>query len=480
MTKMKNSASILALVVLISTALFPADSNGLTVREEEQLAREYIKILSAQLQIIDDPLIVGYINQLGQKLVKAFPQQPFNYRFYVVKQDVYNAFAIPGGHIFMYTGLMAAMDSEEELAGILSHEISHVYCRHIAQKIEKAKKVNMATLAGVAAGILLGAAGGGEVAGAVTLGSMAAGQTAMLANSRADEMQADQIGLEYLTQAGYSGEGLLTILNKIRAKQWFGADVVPSYLMTHPAVEDRLAYIDTFLEKRRRERGRTAAVSSDLFSVVQARVMGLYSDEKIALNTFKARIERNPADLMGYYGYGLTLARAGDRTQAVDTLKKALALNAFDPHVLAALGRVYFLSGHYQEALSTLQSALSIDPQNMEATYYLGRTHLGLDNPQQAAGYFEALISKGFNGQQAHFFLARAYGAQGNLSDAHYHMGLHHMQRKDLRKARAQLARALEQPQRPERRNQIEKLIKQIDQQLAAQKKQQQQPQRRG
>ncbi len=470
---MKKSTSIIILVIFLSTVFFPQGSSAITVKQEEQLAREYIKILAAQMEILDDPLITGYLNALGKKLVKAFPPQPFNYHFYVVKQDVYNAFAIPGGHIFMYTGLMAAMESEAELAGILSHEISHVYCRHIAQKIEKSKKINMATLAGVAAGILLGAAGGGEVASALTMGSMAAGQSAALANSRADEIQADQVGLEYLTQAGYSGEGLLTILNKIRAKQWFGADVVPSYLMTHPAVEDRLAYIDTYLDKHRDKKNSKAAPSK-LFPMIQARVTALYSDEKVALNTFKARIERDPADPIGHYGYGLALARTGNRQQAVESMKKALAINAFDPYSLTALGQIYFTSGQYPEALSTLQSALSIDPNNPEGIYYLGRTQLELENSQQAIALFETLMKKGYRGKQLQFFLAKAYGQQGNLGEAHYQMGMYHLQRRDLRKARAQLAHALNETQKQQRRDEIEKLLKQVDDQLAAQKKKQQ------
>jgi predicted Zn-dependent protease len=471
---MKKNTSVAILVIFLTTILFPVGISGITVMEEEQLAREYIKILSTQMEIIDDPLITGYLNVLGKKLVKAFPPQPFTYHFYVVKQDVYNAFAIPGGHIFMYTGLMAAMDSEEELAGILAHEISHVFCRHIAQKIEKSKKINMATLAGVAAGILLGAAGGGDVASALTLGSMAAGQSAALANSRADEIQADQVGLEYLTQAGYSGEGLLVILNKIRAKQWFGADVVPSYLMTHPAVEDRLAYIDTFLDKHRRDKKPATAAPSKLFPLIQARVTALYSDEKVALNTFKGRIERDPADPISHYGYGLALARTGDRQKAVESMKKALAINAFDPYSLTALGQIYFSSGQYPEALSTLQSAMSIDTHNPEGLYYLGRTHLELGNAEQAVAYFETLMKKGYLGKQLLYFLAKAYGEQGNLGEAHYQMGMYYLQRRDLRKARAQLGRALAETQKQERRAEIDKLLKQVDDQIAAQKKQQQ------
>ena len=85
------------------------------------------------------------------------------------------------------------------------------------------------------AGIFLGAAGAGSAASAVGVSSMAATQAASLSYSRQDEMQADELGVEYLTRAGYSGKGLLTILRKIREKQWYGTEQVPTYLMTHPA-----------------------------------------------------------------------------------------------------------------------------------------------------------------------------------------------------------------------------------------------------
>ena len=111
------------------------------------------------------------MNKIGNRILSVLPQQPFNYHFYVIKEDVYNAFATPAGHIFVYTGLLDAMDEEEELAGILGHEIAHVYCRHISQKIERSKKIGIATLAGIAAGILLGVGGAGEAANAVTMGS---------------------------------------------------------------------------------------------------------------------------------------------------------------------------------------------------------------------------------------------------------------------------------------------------------------------
>ena len=265
----KHIAGLIAFVFL-SGPLGPPAATGITIKEEEDLAREFLRYVTLQFEIIDDPIIVEYVNSVGKKILAKVPPQPFPYHFYVVKQDVYNAFATPAGHVFVYSGLIEAMDNEDELAGILAHEISHVICRHISQKIERSKLISIATLAGVAAGMLLGAAGGGQAAGALTMGSMAAGQSASLAFSRENEIQADQVGMVYLTDAGYTGEGLLTVLNKIRAKQWYGSNQVPTYLMTHPAVEDRLAYIDTYLASRKKDNKTIQPVNTEAFRLVHA------------------------------------------------------------------------------------------------------------------------------------------------------------------------------------------------------------------
>ena len=77
-----------------------------------------MKFMGKRYELIKDPKIVRYVNQIGKKILDGMPPQPFNYRFYIVKEDVYNAFAIPAGHIFIHSGLLAAMESEDELAGI--------------------------------------------------------------------------------------------------------------------------------------------------------------------------------------------------------------------------------------------------------------------------------------------------------------------------------------------------------------------------
>jgi predicted Zn-dependent protease len=458
---LRKTVVVILIGGFILGAVFPHISAAITIKEEEELSRQFLKMVASRFEIIDDPMIVKTINAIGKKILNHFPRQTFAYRFYVVKEDVPNAFATPAGHIFMYSGLIAAMEDEDELAGILGHEIAHVYCRHISQKIERSKRVNIATLAGVAAGIFLGAAGGGEAAGALAMGSMAAGQSAMLAYSREDEVQADQVGLEYMLASGYNGEGLLSVLNKIRAQQWYGTDQVPSYLMTHPAVEDRLAYIDSYLERADRSRPQEKVGNSREFDIFHARIVALYSDEGVALNKFNATLEKNPTDPVANYGIGLALARVNRRKEAVEHLKKALTQNAFDPAFLSGLGRVYFLDGRYQEALNTLKSAVSLDPQNGEALFYLGRTQMELGQLQDAENTFENLLSHPPVNKKVNYFIGKAYGMQGNLADAHYHLGLYYLDQREFQSASVQLTKALEMTKDPDRKQEIEKLLKQ-------------------
>ncbi|HSO20751.1 MAG TPA: M48 family metallopeptidase, partial [Desulfosarcina sp.] len=299
----KKLISLLAVTALVASSVVTAVPEGhcITIQEERELSREFMEVVKAQFPLIEDPIIVDYVNRVGRRILAVAPPQPFEYHFYVLREDVYNAFATPAGHIFFNSGLFAALESEEELAGIIGHEIAHVICRHISDRIESSKKIGMATLAGMVAGVLLGAGGAAAAASAVTVGSVAAGQTAALAYSRQNEMQADQLGLEYLALAGYSGEGLLTSLKKIRSKQWYGSEQIPTYLTTHPASEERMSYIDNWLHQHHANEGRQRGDVGG-FDLAHTRLVALYTDEKAALNRFTSQLAVNPADPMAHYG----------------------------------------------------------------------------------------------------------------------------------------------------------------------------------
>ena len=454
------------MAVLLIISAWPYPGHGITFKEEEELSREFLAVVASRFTLIKDPIIEDYVKEIGQRILKEVPTQPFRYHFYVVKEDVYNAFATPAGHIFINSGLLEAVESEAEIAGIIGHEIAHVVCRHISQNIDRAPKLNLATLAGVAAGIFLGASGAGDVGTAVVMGSMAAGQSAMLAFSREDELQADQLGLTYLYDAGYGGEGLLTALKTIRSEQWFGTEQVPNYLMTHPASEDRMAYIDVWLESNQVPEPKQYHPDPEAFDMMQATLIGKYGNESGALKRMEARLREDPEDPIANYGYALVLARVGRRPEAIDHFMKALEKKALNPNILGELGRVYFQEGENEKAMRLLESAVAMGPADPDAMFFLGRTYLELDQNEKAVGILEPLVEKYPDFTDAHYFLGTAHGKQGNMADAHFHLGVVYMRKGKLKSAAYHLERARDLATDPKRKETVEKMLENVSQRM--------------
>ncbi len=447
-------------MLLIVCLSAPQAAFGITVKEEEELSKKVLVIIHKQSEIIQDPVVVEYINKLGQTMLKAISPQPFAYKFYVIKEYVFNAFATPAGHVFFNSGLIEALDTEDELAGIMAHEIAHVVHRHISQRIAQAKKVQLATLAGMAAGALLGIGGVGAAAQGVMMGSAAAGQSAMLAYSRENELEADETGLEILYQSGFDEEGLLSGLKIIRSKQWFGSDQIPTYLMTHPASEERMINLANRIDMKGKKTGATAGFDPKAFKLVQTRLITLYGDKTIAMNRFETGVRDAPEDPMNQYGYGLILARTGNRKSAVEHLKKALEKRAFDPFFLTDLGRVYYLDGRFPEALKTLGGALSIDPEYPEAVFYLGRTYIELGEYAKAVSLLEPLVERAPGYTTAFYALGEAFGRQKKMGAAHYYLGHFYWNRKDRKNAVFHLKRASQLINDQKKKEKIDTMLK--------------------
>ncbi len=460
MKKQKTIIAAIFVIILGLFTIFPIASPALSVKQEEAMAREFMKEVLNRFELVEDPVIVDYVNEIGEKIVATLPPQPFKYKFYVIHQSVYNAFATPAGNIFINSGLIEAMESEEELAGLIAHEVSHVFCRHISQRMDRAPKISLATLAGIAAGIFLGSQGAGKVANAVTIGSMAAGQSAALAFSREDEMQADQIGARLLAGTGYGVNGLLTVLKKIRSRQWFGSEQIPTYLMTHPALEERITYLGAQLGDKPKLENNAKKKASPKFLKAHTRLFALYGDENSALIHFKREVVENPDDILARHGYGLVLERSGNRPEAAEQLKMALVKNAFDADILRDIGRVYFLDGKYADALKTLEGAISIRPGDAGGLFFLGRTRMELGRHAAAAATFEELMEKHPDYGDTLYFLGEAYGKMEKMGKAHYHLGEYYMKEKKIKNAVFQFKKALEATSDPDEKKKIEQKLK--------------------
>ena len=459
----KIIAATLLAVILVTTGP-SAPAYGLTVKEEKELSKEYMKVLKRYFKFVEDPVIVDYVNQIGQRILAKMPPQPFEYHFYVIDQEVFNAFATPAGHIFVYSGLLGAMEREEQLAGLLAHEIGHVKSRHISEKIERADDINKAAYAGMIAGLVLGLAGAPEAGQAMMMGSMAGAQTMMLAYSRGDESEADQLGLNSMYRAGYDGAGMVEMFEIMRSKQWFGGDEIPTWVMTHPAVEDRIVYVRNRVEAFNRKHGQPEAVDPMPFVRMHTRLLTKYGDPQIVLNRYRKAYESNPDDPMRNFQYGLILARTDQRTRAIQHLEKALAAHPLEPSTLGALGMVYFQDGQYEKAETMLKGAVGAAPRDAEYRFYLGRLQQEMGQYREAVATFRHILVDHPRHLATHYFLGKAYSQLGQQGDACFHLGLYYYGKRQRKKAKFQFEKALSMTTDATRRKDIETLLANMEQ----------------
>lgn len=207
--------------------------NFYSIEKEIALGKQLSEEVSRQAKIDQDPLLGEFVNRVGQNLVRnSDAKVPFS--FQVVDDDTPNAFALPGGFIFVHTGLIKLASEEDEFAGALAHEIAHVAARHLTCRATKAQ---IAGVAGGIGGILLGGGWGG-VAGreAMSLGV----PMAFLKFSRSDETEADYLGTQYMYAAGYDPNGAVSIFEKLLALQKTQPGLTARILSTHPLDSDRI------------------------------------------------------------------------------------------------------------------------------------------------------------------------------------------------------------------------------------------------
>ena len=232
-----------SLIAVPSLAVAPATpqlpdpgSTGVTREEQIQAGRQVMAEVYKQMPVLPDSSPeTQYIQQLGKKLVAVIPPQfSWPYEFHVIPQKDINAFALPGGPMFVNVGTIAAADNEAELAGVMAHEMSHVYMQHSAKQASKAQWTNLLG----ALGGLFGSGVGGTIA---RLGIQLGAGSLMMRYSRADEAQADAVGAIIMYKAGYNPRALADFFEKLEKQ---GGGNGPQFLSDHPNPGNRREAID--------------------------------------------------------------------------------------------------------------------------------------------------------------------------------------------------------------------------------------------
>lgn len=210
----------------------------MTVEQEKKIGAEEAAKVEQQMGLLEEPALTDYLNLLGQRLAKESPRQDVTHHFYVADMPEPNAFALPGGYVYVTRGLLSLITSEDELAGVVGHEIGHVAARHTVQRVSK--QGPFAVLFGIASG-LTGIVSPlvGHVIGGV--GNLA--QSLVFSPySRSQESEADKIGQEMAAKAGWDPEGLSVFLHTLSREEELLSNGPrrTSFFDSHPATPDRV------------------------------------------------------------------------------------------------------------------------------------------------------------------------------------------------------------------------------------------------
>lgn len=208
----------------------------LSEADEVKLGAQVHEELRKKTRFVTDPVVTGYVNSLGQKLVRVSQRPNLKYQFFVVDDKSINAFATLGGYVYVHTGLIKAANSEAQLASAIGHEIGHIVARHGLENVKQSQKYGtLAAITGAAAGILSGGRAGnlGDVAGQLIFGGK------LMQHSRDAEREADYLGLYELNQAGYNTGGMVQMFEVLQKISASNPGLLGGVMASHPPARER-------------------------------------------------------------------------------------------------------------------------------------------------------------------------------------------------------------------------------------------------
>ncbi len=238
---------VLALAALLTSACVSVvnpvtgrrELTTMSPQQEMEIGKQAAAEVEQEMGFVDDPKLQAYVAQLGAKLAPFSPRQDVKYEFHAVDMEETNAFALPGGYVYVSRGLLALANSEDELAGVIGHEIGHIAARHSAQRQTRAQVAGIGTaIAAIGAAVL----GGGPLAQSVAQIAQVGAAGWIASYSRDQERQSDEIGQKLAGQAGYDPAAIGTFLGALgrEVELKSGRERQPSFLDSHPSSEERV------------------------------------------------------------------------------------------------------------------------------------------------------------------------------------------------------------------------------------------------
>jgi predicted Zn-dependent protease len=388
----------------------------LSLDKERQIGQAMMRQLRASQPLIQDPVLIEYINDLGNQLVKNAQDVNYAFEFFLINNNELNAFAFFGGHVGIHSGLLTTADNESELASVIAHEISHVTQRHLARRLEAQSRSQTLSMAGMVSGILL-ALVNPTVGMAALSASMAATQQASINYTRSNEKEADRVGIALLANSNFDPQGAPSFFSKMSEKYRY-ASKPPAMLLTHPLPESRIA------DARQRAHNfpiRQLAPSLQ-FELAKSRIQARYQgNPKNNISYFERQLDKQRYTLKAAAEYGLAISYFENKQyqlakELLESLQKQDKHNLFYIDVLTD---VYLGLKEYDKALTMLSNLALYMPNNQVISLNYSNALLSAGKYEQAVTVLQDFLLVNPNNFIAYDILTTVYRKQEKIGLMH-------------------------------------------------------------
>lgn len=440
-------------------------SSAGTLRSPEQNRRigaSVLRQIRAANLLLDDPLLRQYINGLGYRLVaNSEVDDSVEFTFFVMRDDDINAFAMPGGFVAINAGLLAATQSESELAGVLAHEIAHVTQHHMLRAAENSKIMSPLIALGMLGALVAASQGGnGQAVPAILAGGTGFMAQNQISFTRKDEIEADRVGIDTLAASGFDPDGMAEFFGRMQRLLRPGSGGInpPQLLLTHPVAASRISDAKAranALKMEQRERAehvvmgkqvawtetvapvpylapgtsllagnpsaqspRSAQQSPDDYLLMRERTRVLSSTDADSIARYYAENMANSTTFetpATRYGYALALTRNGKPSKAIDLLKPMLAAEPGNLVLRLAMADAHLEAGQRAQSLQAYAEMLSAAPGNHAVALAYADALLQngkADDAERAAAVLKPLLNEEVEEPE----LYRSYGRASALS----------------------------------------------------------------
>ena len=417
---------MLSLALLIAAPVAVADglpdlgeaaSSDLSPAMERRLGESVMNdIRLREPTYLDDPEVDTYLNRLGARLTAQAAPAEVTFRFFALRDPLINAFATFGGYIGVNSGLLLAAQSESEVASVLAHEVAHVTQRHLARQVAAQRQMSVASVIGMALAILA-ARSNAQVATAALASTEAAAIQSQLSFSRDFEREADRLGFETLTRAGFDPQGMVAFFERLQRSGRVYENNAPVYLRTHPLTLERI----TDMGNRAAETRLGGVADSPEFALVRAKLraqQGQPGDAVKEMTTLQQEGKfATPA--VARYGVAVALQRAGQLAAAEKQLAQIPKPLAGHPMLVRLGAELRAQQGDWTAAKTTLQAAVKRHPDLPALWYAYAEALLALKQADEARRFLEEQARLTAGDPRLQMLLARTYGALGRVGAQH-------------------------------------------------------------